>query len=429
MIAVVGGGVTGLAAAWELRRRGAEVVVLEAESEVGGVVRSREVEGRVVDFGPQRVRMTPAMEKIIHELGLRGRVVTAPPDLDLFVYRGGRLRVVPFSVRDFLTSDIVGPWGKARLLLEPLTRGADEHESVADYFVRKLGRAVYEGLVGPLYGGLYGSDPADMQVGLSLAHVLRELGIGRSLLVPLLRRGGRVRPPPAISFRDGMQELPLALAGALGDRVRTDVRVEGLRADRGGWRVEHAAGAVEAEAVIVCTTAPSAASLLAEAAPETAAALGRLRYNPLGVVHLESKAGLRGLGFQVALDETERALRGVTFNQALFGRTDLYTAYLGGARRPDVVELDDDRLGSLAREEFRACTGCDASVLTIHRTEMPAWDVSWSALADLEVPAGLHLAGAWRSRPGLPGRLAEASTVARALTAGAAAVRASTAGA
>lgn len=415
MIAVVGGGVTGLAVAWELQRRGAEIVVLEEESEVGGVVRSREVKGRVVDFGPQRTRLTPGIERIVDEVGLRDRIVTAPADLDLFVYRDGRLRAVPFSVGDFLTSDIVGPWAKARVLVEPLTRGADARERVADYFVRKLGRPVYEGLVGPLYGGLYGSDPADMEVGLSLAHVLRQLGVGRSLLLPLLRRGGRLRPPPAITFRDGMQELPRALARALGGRVRTRVRVEGLRPEGEGWRVDHAGGVVEAEKVVVCTTAPAAASLLADVAPGSAAALERLRYNPLAVVHLESDAGLRGLGFQVALNETSLALRGVTFNHALFGRPDLYTAYLGGARSPGIVELPDDELGALARTEFRACTGHDASVLSVRRTKMPAWDVSWSALDDLEIPQGLHLAGGWRSRPGLPGRLAEAAAIARRL--------------
>lgn len=418
MIAVVGGGITGLAVGWELQRRGAEVVVLEEESEVGGVVRSREVQGRVLDFGPQRTRLTPGIESMVDELGLRNRIVTAPEDLDLFVYRDGRLRPVPFSVRDFLTSDIVGPWAKARVLVEPLTRGADPRERVSDYFVRKLGRSVYEGLVGPLYGGLYGSDPADMEVGLSLAHVLRQLGVRRSLLLPLLRRGGRVRPPPAITFLDGMQELPQALARALGGRVRTGVRVEGLRPEGEGWRVDHAGGGVvEAEKVIVCTTAPAAASLLADVAPGSAAALERLRYNPLAVVHLESIAGLRGLGFQVALGETSLALRGVTFNHALFGRPDLYTAYLGGARSPGIVELPDDELGALARTEFRACTGHDASVLSVRRTKMPAWDVSWSALDDLEVPEGLHLAGGWRSRPGLPGRLAEAQAIARSLAA------------
>src|SRR6185436_15518077 len=106
--------------------------------------------------------------------GLAQEVVTAPPGLDLFVYRRGRLRRVPFSAGAFLRSDIVGPAAKLRAALEPLTAGARSEESVAAYFTRKVGRELYETLIGPLYGGLYGSDPQDMVVGLSLGHVLQE---------------------------------------------------------------------------------------------------------------------------------------------------------------------------------------------------------------------------------------------------------------
>ena len=106
-------------------------------------------------------------------------LVTAPPGLDLFVYRAGRLRRVPFSAASFLGSDIVGPGAKLRALLEPLTAGPDPRESVARYFTRKLGRELYETLVGPLYAGLYGSDPADMRVGLSLRHVLDRARLAR----------------------------------------------------------------------------------------------------------------------------------------------------------------------------------------------------------------------------------------------------------
>ena len=67
--------------------------------------------------------------------------------------------------------------GKLRLALEPLTGGADPEERVSEYFTRKVGRELYETLIAPLYGGLYGSDPADMRVGLSLIHVLREFGV------------------------------------------------------------------------------------------------------------------------------------------------------------------------------------------------------------------------------------------------------------
>ena len=421
MIAIVGGGITGLSLGWELLNRGSDFVVLEAGGAPGGVIRSGVIDGRVVDWGPQRTRLTPTVARAIDASGLRDRVLTAPSDLRLYVYRDSRLRPVPFSVAELVASDVVSSRAKARLLFEPFTAAADPEERVSEFFSRKLGREIYETLVAPLYGGLYASDPADMVVGSSLMHMLRQLSIGRSLLLPLLRRGGRVDPPPACSFPDGMQELPLAIGHALGDRLRLNTPVTGLRPRGSGWRVECADDAVDCEAVVVCTDASAATELMAVAAPRAASTLGALRYNPLAIVHMDAETELRGLGFQVAFTEPRLLLRGVTFNDSLFGRRNLYTAYLGGARHPEVEEMSDDEVAGLAVREFAGCTGYDASALAVRRAHMPAWDASWSAIRDLELPRGLHAAGSWRSRPGLPGRLAEAAAMAEALVSGEAA--------
>ena len=415
MIAVVGGGVTGLALGWALQRRDADFVVLEADSEPGGVIRSRELDGLVLDEGPQRTRLTAAMRRVVEELGLERDVVTAPEDLDLFVYARGQLRRVPFSVAGMLASDVVRPWAKLRAALEPLTRGADDAERVDAYFRRKFGRELYEVVIGPLYGGLYASDPADMEVGLSLGHVLRELGVRRSLLLSLLRRGGRLEPPPACSFREGMQALPRALATRLGERLQLCTAVSALHPDGSGWRLETGDGSVEASAVVFTTPAGATADILAQAAPDAAASLRRLRYNPLAVVHLEAETDLRGLGFQVSFTERDMLLRGVTFNDSLFGRTNLYTAYLGGAHRPEVASMADEEVAQAAVDELRRCTGHESRALSVNRQRVAAWDVSWHALEGLRPPPGVHLAGSWRSRPGIPGRLAEAERLADAL--------------
>ncbi|MDH5759899.1 MAG: protoporphyrinogen oxidase [Gemmatimonadota bacterium] len=410
MIAVVGGGITGLAVGRELARNGSEFVVLEASGRTGGVIRSQEVDGHLLDWGPQRARLTRGVVDLIDDLGLQDQVVTAPEGLGLFVYRKGKLRRVPFSARGFVTSDIVSLPAKLRMMLEPFTRGARGDESVAGLFTRKFGREFYENIVGPLYGGLYASDPAEMIVELSLGHVLREFDVGRSLVLTFLGRGGSVSPPPACSFARGMQTLPDALAASLGDRVRRNEPVRGLSRTAAGWRLETETGAFDCEAVILTAPAPVTARILAPVAPDAAERIATLQYNPLGVVHLHAETELEGLGFQVSLGE-RRALRGVTYNDSLFGRANVYTAYLGGATHPEVVDLDDAQLGTLAVDEFRRCTGYDAGVVSVTRERMPAWDRSWKALAGMELPAGIHLAANWETRPGIPGRLARARTV------------------
>ena len=414
MIAIVGAGVTGLALAHELARRGVEHVVLEAAERPGGVIRSGRVDGHLLDWGPQRTRLVGPVRALVAELALEDEVVTAPAGLPLFVYHAGRLRPVPFSAAGFLRTDLLGPLEKARVLAEPLTAGPRPGERVAEYFTRKVGRAAYERLLGPLYGGLYASDPADMEMELSLAHVLREFGIGRSLLLPLLRRGGSIDPPAAVSFRAGMQALPDALYAAHRANVRLGTPVRDLRRSAGGYQLSLDGCEVVAREVVVTTSPGAAASLLYHAAPDASARIGSLTCNPLAVVHLHAETELRGLGYQVSLAEP-LATRGVTFNDSLFGRTGVYTAYLGGAKRPEVVEWSDERIWETAVGEFREVTGYDARPIAVARERMPAWDVSWRALRGLTLPPGVHLAANWESRPGIPGRLAQAKRLAERL--------------
>ncbi|MYK69254.1 MAG: protoporphyrinogen oxidase [Gammaproteobacteria bacterium] len=437
MIAIVGGGMSGLALGRELVRKGRECVVLEAEGRPGGIVSSKRVDGLLLENGPQRARLTAPFAALVDELGLGGSLILAPRDLDFFIYRGDRLRRVPLSVHGLLGSDAVSWRGKLRALLEPLTPGARDDERVADFFFRKLGRELYEHVVGPLYGGLYGTDPGDMVVGLSLGGLLRDMGIGRSLLVSrLFRRAPRA--PRICSFADGMESLPGALALVLGDRVRLNAPVRAIEPQARGWSVVLDDETLPAEQVVFATPAPVAARLLRGIAPDASTRIGGLRYNQLAVVHLRADTHLRGIGFQVSLAEP-RALRGVTFSHCLFGgeggrpdRNGVYTAYLAhpaqprgapsgsmgnsAAARGRLMEArTNEALGVRAASEFERCTGYGAEPLGVARPSMPAWDTSWSALAGVRLPPGLHVTANWESRPGLTGRFARARALAASL--------------
>jgi len=415
MIVIVGGGISGLALAHYLAERGTDYLLLEATARPGGVIRSGRVENHLLEWGPQRARLTEGFRELVADLGLGAELITAPPGLPLYVYRYGRLRPVPFSAPAFLRSDIISWPGKLRLALEPLTSGPRDEESVARLFTRKIGREAYENLVGPLYGGLYASDPEDMIVGLSLRHVLREFGLSRSFLLPLLRRGGRIAPPDACSFHEGMQMLPDALARRHRDRIRFSSPVLEVRRNGGGYTVVTEQDEIDAHAVVLTSPAPATADQLARLVPDAAERLRRLHYNPLAVIHLLAETALRGLGYQVSFAES-LVTRGVTWNDSLFGRTGIYTAYLGGARHPEVATMGEAELGELAVSEFRLATGYDSRPLAVERERMPAWDRSWAALGGLVLPNGIHICANWESRPGIPGRLLQARRLAAQLS-------------
>ena len=412
---------SGLALGRELLRRGRDCVVLEAEDRPGGVVRSVRAGGLLMENGPQRARLTGPFAALVDDLGLGDQLLLAPSDLDFFIYRNGALRRAPLSVRGLLMSDVVSWRGKLRALLEPLTPGARDEERVAAFFIRKLGRELYEHVVGPLYGGLYGTDPGDMVVGLSLGGLLRDMGIGRSLVLARLWRRGGSPPPPACSFADGMETLPRALAHSLGERVRLNSRVRAIEPREGGWSIVLDQESLSAEQVVLAVPATAAARLLREIAPDAASRIHGLRYHRLAVVHLRADSPLRGIGFQVSLAEP-RPLKGVTFSHSLFGgpggrddRTGVYTAYLAAARSR-AAGADDDALGDLAAAEFQRCTGYAAEPIAVARPTIPAWDTSWSALRGLRLPPGIHVTANWESRPGLAGRFARARALADELS-------------
>lgn len=404
MIVIVGGGISGLALAHQLSEAGRPFLLLEASDRVGGVMRSGRVEGHLLEWGPQRGRLTREFQKLVDDLDIRDRLITAPPDLPLYVFRKGRLRRVPFSIPAFLTSDILTLRGKLRLLLEPFTAGARDDEAVADFFRRKIGQEAYENLAGPLYGGLYASDPQQMVLGLSLRHVLREFNVGRSMMLPLLRRGGKIAPPDACSFEEGMETLPRALYERHRSAIRLDSPVRGISRDGSGYTVTTGADSIDAEHVVVTSPAGVTARLLQQVAPDAAGRIAQLRYNPLTVVHLYAETELRGLGYQVSLAEP-LVTRGVTWNDSLFGRKGVYTVYLGGAKNPWVAGESTERLSTIAVDEFRTATGYDARVLAVENELMPAWDRSWAALEGMTLPPGLHIHANWQARPGIPGRL------------------------
>ena len=413
MIVVVGAGITGLAIGHELLESGVDFIILEASDRVGGVIHSGKMGGHVLDWGPQRGRLTPDFRERVSKFGLDDELLVAEADLGLLIYHDGGLRRVPLSIPEMFTTNALSLRGATRVLLEPITAGPRDNERVDAYFRRKVGSEAYDTLVGPFFGGLYGSNPADMDVEVALAPVLSRAGVRRSLLAPMIKRG-RVSAAPAFSFQDGMERLPQAMAKTLGDRVRLTAPVEMISAGGSGWdvKVGDTGERIKAEQIVMATPAPAAAKLLEHQVPKAAATIKALNHNPIAIVHVTADLDADAMGFQVAFSESHRALRGVTFQHCLFNRPRLFSTFLGGALNPAIVDADDALLANTAAKEFEETTGAPAEAISVWRTQMPAWDLSWRALKDLKLPAGLHVAGSWHARAGLPGRFAEAKSVA-----------------
>ncbi len=120
--AVVGAGLSGLVRAWALAARGEDVVLFESSNRAGGVVRSEEVDGYLLELGPNTVRPTTELWALVEQLGLESETLLADPRTTRYIDFGGRLRPLPMSPAALLRTNLLSARGKIRLLAEPWTR-------------------------------------------------------------------------------------------------------------------------------------------------------------------------------------------------------------------------------------------------------------------------------------------------------------------
>ncbi len=416
-VGIVGGGITGLALTHALWRVGVESVLFERADVPGGVIRTRELDGHLLELGPQRTRWVRPVRRLVDELGLDSRVLRARPGARLFIWRDGRLRGVPTTPAGVLRADLLSVPGRLRLLCEPLSGPLGHDETVAAYFRRKVGDEAYRVLFGPLMSATFASDPECMPARHSLPMLLGPLGVRRSLLIATRRRRP-TRDAPACTFVGGMRELPEALAARHGARVRRGTEVVSL--ERAGGAVEirlSDGGCVAVDRVVLTTPAPVTGRLLSAIAPDAADRLAGLAYHEVATVQLAVPRTPEGFGFQVAFGEELRT-RGVTWSASLFGRSPVTAAaYLGGGRDPEIRGWRDERVAEVAAAEYRAVHGVGATVLAVSRASLPAYDDSWDRLEGLTLPSDVRLAANYRARLGISGRIAEAEALALALAA------------
>lgn len=412
-IGIIGGGITGLSLAHYLNDREVSCHVFESRPEPGGVIRSESTDNRIIENGPQRLRLTDTVQEVVHAVGISDELIVGDDSLPLYIYRDGELRQVPASFREFLTSDILSWRGKLRLFKEPLTAPGNPNETARSLFERKFGTEAYEHIIEPLFGGIFGSDPSVMPARHALSRMLAFEQREGGLLIPGLKRIlTQERPPPA-TFESGMQQLPNALADryqssiSLGDPVKT------VSESSQGFRIGTEHDTREVEEVIFTTPAHITATLLDEVDPDSADQLAALNYNPLVIAHVHATAGLTGYGYQVSRQEGFTTL-GVSWNASLFDRDGIYTCFLGGMHTPDIIEWSDAELGDTAISEFKHVTGAEAELVNITRLPyaFPAYDQSWDSLLDMELNEGIRLATNYTARMGVPSRVKEAKTIA-----------------
>lgn len=388
-IAIVGGGISGLAAAFALekeRARGAQIdyVIFESSARFGGVIRTERIEDCLVEAGPDSfLTEKPWAADLCRELGLGDQLIGSN-DAERKTYMLVRGRLVPipdglmFMVPTRLAPTFFSPlfaWNtKLRILREwfysPEKRDSDL--TVAEFVRRHYGREMVERVADPLLSGVYGgsADELSMEAVLPrfLAMEASHGSLGKAMLAARRHQAGH-RTPLFTSLHDGMQQMIDAILTRIPpDRQRLNTRIETVKPESGKWLVVADRRTEEFDAVIVSTPSYASADFL-RSIPELAKELAEIRYSSSVTVALAFDDKVRtalppGFGFLVPRTENRKIIA-VTFVHNKFPHRApenraLIRCFLGGTRDEAILQTSDEQIESMVRGELSQILGIRA---------------------------------------------------------------------
>jgi len=391
-VAVIGGGITGLTAAWTLRRAGHAVVVFEAGARVGGAIGTHRVGEWLHETGPNAMmENSPEVPALIAEVGLeKQRVYASAAAKKRYVVRDDAMVAMPASPAGFVSTDLFSWKAKLGLLGEPFRAkaAADTEESVAEFVRRRLGQEFLDYAVNPFVGGVYAGDPERLSVKHGFPKLWKlEQEHGSLIRGAIARKNASGGPAGRMfSFRGGLQELPRTMEHLLAGAVRRGTKVWAARLLGDEWEVEfEAAGVVlkETFSAVICALPPEGLAAVAFegfARSGELKELGRIEHAPVVSVFTgwRREAVAHPLdGFGVLVPEVERGrVLGTLFSSTIFPRRApeghvAMTTFVGGVRQPELAKLPDDAVLELVRAELRMLVGARGEPVFVHVKRWP----------------------------------------------------------
>jgi protoporphyrinogen/coproporphyrinogen III oxidase len=423
-VAIVGGGITGLSAAWFLQQQaqpGLSYAILESSDRWGGKIKTETVEGFadapfIVEGGPDSYITTkPWAWQLTQQMGLGAEVLgTNDAQRKIFVLHKGKptplpdgvMLIVPTQFTPFALSPLISPWGKLRmgmdLFIPPIKDGRDE--TLAQFIQRRLGQEALDKIAEPLMSGIYNAE-AEKQSLLATFPRFRDIEEEHGSLIRGMlaakrarSRGASVkgpfakgspakaaqangrgpaqnnRPPSAfVSYKPGMEWLVDSLVADLEGELRLNTAVSAItRTTDGNYALEFSEGTLSATAVILAVPAYVAAEIMQSLAPEAAAELRNIRYVSTGTISFayrraEIEHPLDGFGIVIPRSERRR-INAITWTSTKFNHrapegTVLLRVFFGGSRTPEMFDKGDEELEAIVRKELHQLMGIKAEPL------------------------------------------------------------------
>jgi len=415
-VVVIGGGISGLAAAHRLTElsKSLHVTLLEASPRLGGTIRTDRREGFLLERGPDSfISEKPEAVALAKRLGIESHLIeTNSQQRRSFIVRDGRLRPVPEGFQllapsriwPFLTTDIFSLSGKIRmaadLFLPRRSTNGVADESLASFVRRRLGREALERMAQPMVGGIYTANPETLSLRATLPRFLNMERDHRSLVLALLRKARSIKADQSgtsgarynlfLSFDDGMEVLVNALEGALTQiETRRNTQVQSITWTGASATIQTRTGETfEADAICLAVPAYTAAQLLTNISPTLSMQLTQINYASTATINLAYRReavrhSLDGFGFVVPFIEN-RSVLACSFSNVKFpGRAPadhvLLRAFVGGALQPELFALDEAEMLTRVENDLRELLGINEKYIFAEvakwKNSMPQYEV------------------------------------------------------
>lgn len=388
-IAIIGGGIAGLSAAYYLekaRRAGANLqwVLFEKSDRLGGVIQTERRDGFVIEAGPDSfLSVKPDASRLCQELGLGDQLISSnDASRKTYILVKGKLVPIPHGL-EFMVPTRIWPMAttplfsfstKLRMAAELFSSARKDSgdESVGDFVRRHFGQEMVDRVAEPLLAGVYGGNAERLSIRAVLprfAEMERQHGslVRATLKAKTLARPGTKQQPLFTSLKNGMQQMVEALVAALPpSSIRMRQQNLSLRPANDDWQIESAGLNERFQEVLLAAPAPAAAGLLRQFHPALIEGLAKIEYTSSAAVALAyDQAGLpAGHGFLVPRSEG-RKLMACTFVHKKFSHRvpddkKLLRCFFSSSRMPDLLAHSDETLEQIARKELKDILGLTA---------------------------------------------------------------------
>lgn len=361
MIGIIGGGISGLAVAYHLHQQGTPYVLLEANAQVGGVIRSKHEDGYWLELGPNSVLCDAEVKNRLYNMGLQQDIIEANEvSKHRYIYRNGAYRQLPSSPPSLLLNQFFSWKTKWAIFQERNNKSqASDSETLDTFFRRRFSQELVDYALDPFVAGIYAGDPQKLLIQYTFPQLLayeREYG---SIIRGFIKNKTGQRKV-TVSFKKGMAQLPEQMAKGL--NIVLEAAVQNIEPVEQGYKLVTAKGIWEVEKLVIATPAHTAGQLLQKLAPDYASKLEQVNYAPMTVIHSafpEASVGFKPNGFGGLHPRKEGLFTaGHIWSSAVFdGKCPkgevLFTSFVGGTQGVEKTQLSDEEIQQKAIAEVQ----------------------------------------------------------------------------